>query len=887
MLLFSGILKNVYRETPAMNSHEMRKKFLEFFKRHGHSIVPSSPLIPAQDPTLLFVNAGMNQFKDVFLGKEKRSYVRATSCQKCVRAGGKHNDLDQVGFSERHLTFFEMLGNFSFGDYFKKEAIAFAWEFLTKDIGFAPEKLYPSVFKEDPEAFEIWNKQIGVPAERITRLGKEDNFWQMGDTGPCGPCTEIYYDRGAGLGCKKATCAPGCSCERFIEIWNLVFMQYDRQEDGTLKPLSQTGVDTGMGLERLAMVLQGKKSVFETDIFQELIQKIEQLSGKVYAEQTKEMQAAFHAVSDHVRSVCLILADGGTPSNEGRGYVLRKILRRAALFADKLSSERDLFVKLAEQFITSYQLVFPELKVSKELILKLISSEVERFHASLLQGQVVLAEFLQENKKAGLNGLSGEQVFKLYDTYGFPVELTGAILHEHNIVVDYAGFEREMEKQRKQSGQKVKGDTGGLEIPPSIISEFVGYDELETKSKVLFVEVNDDSAWVVVERTPFYVESGGQVNDSGWMSIRGQSYNVVDLKKIVHGTDAIAIAHKLDLGAIKNVALDLGDEAHCVVNGVVRSNTVRNHTATHLVQAALVQILGPAVKQAGSVVHDKYLRFDFTYPEALSEKQVKAVEDIVNTKIQEAIKTNIRYATLKEAKDDGVISFFGEKYNPECVRVVTVPGFSSELCGGTHAENTGIIGAFKITSETSLSAGVRRLVAITGPEALATFQDNFATVKALSEEFKVKPHDVRGAVERLQSNYQHALSELKALKKQAWKSQVAGHVERIKTVGKIPFLYLELEDVDPSNLKDMCQDLERLKPALYVLINKSAAEADKVGFLAYLSKDLQKDFDLKAFATFLKDELALRGGGSPFMVQGGGQYRADFEAKIKAYIQGA
>ena len=864
-----------------MNSPEIRQRFFDFFEKNGHTKVPSSSLIPAEDPTLLFANAGMNQFKDSFLGNEKRSYTRAVSIQKCVRAGGKHNDLDQVGYTERHLTFFEMMGNFSFGDYFKKEAIQFAWDFLTQEMKLDPDRLYPTVFKTDDESYDLWHTMIGVPKKNITRLGEADNFWQMGETGPCGPCSEVHYDRGAETGCGKKTCAPGCECPRYNEVWNLVFMQYNKGEDGSLKPLTQKGVDTGMGLERLCMISQDKHSVFETDLFTTIHQHIEELTGHSYAESSPDEKTAFHVLSDHIRTACLIIADGGTPSNDGRGYVLRKIIRRAALFAQKLSDDEQLFPKLAPMFIDSMAPIYPELKTNQPLIEKLLEREASRFATNLLQGQAILQSYIEDNLKEGTKIISGAQAFKLYDTYGFPPELTTIIAGESNFSIDTKGFEKEMQKQQAQSGKKIKETTGlTLDIPSNITTKFAGYETLETTSPIVFTHTEDAALWIVTEESPFYVESGGQVNDKGWVTINDLSHPVTDLKK-VGSLKKPVIAVKLK---IKDpTSIKVGDSAHCVVDATARLNTVRNHTATHLLQAALIQVLGKTIKQAGSVVNEEYLRFDFTHHEPMTKEQIATVETLVNQKIQDDIETNIYETTLSKAKDAGVISFFGEKYNPENVRVVEVPGFSAELCGGTHASRTGIIGSFKIVSEASLSAGVRRIVAISGPAAVKLFGESYDTIKTLAELFKAKPQQVLSAVQRQQKNLSEVQSELKSLKKQLWKSQIPTWTKQIDTSAPVPFLYLKVSDFSNEDLKHMCQELEKQTPGFYFLVS-TQGNSTRISFLAHLSKEFSSKVDFKAFATFLKDECGLRGGGSATMIQGGGTLKENLVKTIRKWL---
>jgi alanyl-tRNA synthetase len=852
-----------------MDSFEIRKRYLAYFAKTGHAVVSSSSLIPAEDPTLLFANAGMNQFKDCFLGKEKRSYTRATTSQKCVRAGGKHNDLDAVGFTERHLTFFEMLGNFSFGDYFKEEAIGFAWEFLTKDMQLPKDDLYISVFREDDEAYNIWHKTIGIPEAHLIRLGEKDNFWQMGDTGPCGPCSEIYVDRGATKGCQQPGCAPGCDCSRFTEIWNLVFMQFDRQANGNLVPLTAKGVDTGMGLERLCMVLQGKENVYGTDMMQHLIKKIETLTGINYASSDKNTQAAFNVLTDHVRSSSLIIADGCTPANDGRGYVLRKIIRRAALFAKKLSPDLNIFVALADTFIDQFGGIYPELIASRDLIKKLLFGEIERFTNNLEQGQHILQRYIQENTAAKRSELTGEQIFKLYDTYGFPPELTRVLAHEQNLTLNMTGFEEEMKKQQLQSGKKQKQVEQCLVVTDGISTNFVGYKTTTVESKITFVHEQNDTFWIITEESPFYVESGGQVNDVGTVTIHGATYHVLDLKK-VGDLRRPAIAVQLSdakRSGTPSSPIKVGDMALCWVDPVIRANTVKNHTATHMLQAALMKILGSSIKQAGSLVCQDYLRFDFTHHEALSKEQIDAIEKMINDKIGENISTSISNTTLDDAKSKGVISFFGEKYNPENVRVVQIPGFSAELCGGTHAESTGIIGCFKIVSDSALSSGSRRIVAITGPEALKLYQQTFNSTKKLAELFKVKQDEVIAAVQKLQDDYQKSQQFAKQLKKQLLKMQLPSWIEAIRLVGEIPFLYLVLDDASADELRAIAQEIEKVKPGLYLLV--STEGSSRCNFLAYAAKGIEQKVSLRELGEILK-QYNLRGGGNASAIQGGG-----------------
>lgn len=850
-----------------MNTKEVRQRFLEYFKKNGHEVVASSSLIPAEDPTLLFANAGMNQFKDLFLGKEKRSYTRATTAQKCVRAGGKHNDLEQVGFTARHLTFFEMLGNFSFGDFFKKEAIQFAWKLLTEEYKLPEEKLYPTVYYKDDEAFDLWHTVIGVAQDRIGRLGEADNFWSMGDTGPCGPCTEIYYDQGAEIGCGASDCKPGCECDRFIEIWNLVFMQYNRDADGTLNPLAQTGVDTGAGLERVACVLQGKKNVFEIDAFTPIKNAIEAHSKHRYADSDVKIQGAFNVLCDHIRSSCLLIADGCSPANDGRGYVLRKIMRRAILFAHKLSDNNSLLPKVAKAFIADQNDVFPELGTNEQLILSIWEQEVTRFSHNLTTGQAILAKFMDQTHAAKKTVLSGEHVFKLYDTHGFPLELTKVIAHENNLTVDEEGFAQHMAEQQEKSKQKeTSPEAGSIDFPENMATNFVGYEQTSCNSPILWEHTSGDMRWIITETSPFYVESGGQVNDEGIVTINDHSYHVVDLKKVGQRFQpAIAVRLK----AVETMgACAVGDVAHCEVNKQSRIDTVRNHTATHMLQAALQETIGKQAKQAGSVVNKDYLRFDYTHHEALTADQIKHMEDRVNEKIMENIGLEVFNTTLEDAQNKGVIAFFGEKYNPENVRVVSISDFSNELCGGTHASSTGIIGCFKIVSDAALSTGTRRLVAVTGPRAMELYQQCYRDVKTLSEAFKVKTDQVVEAVEKQSEQMSALQSELKKSKKQLVLASIDTYVQKIDTSGPVPKLLLALENADGDALRGICQALEQRTPGFFFVASNNKA-AQKSQFLSWTSKQYLDTINHGELSDLLR-EHGLRGGGKPGTIQGGG-----------------
>ncbi len=859
---------------------QIRQKFFDFFMQRGHEKVASSSLIPAQDPTLLFANAGMNQFKDVFLGKEKRSYTRAVSIQKCVRAGGKHNDLENVGFTKRHLTFFEMMGNFSFGDYFKKEAIHFAWDFISKEMNLPIDTLHATVYKTDDEAYNIWHKEIGIAESRIHRLGEKENFWQMGDTGPCGPCTEIHIDRGPEFGCKDmAQCGPACDCDRFLEIWNLVFMQFDRQPGGVDKPLTQTGVDTGMGLERLCAVVQNKDSVYQTDIFMPIIERIEKLTGKIYADQDAQTQAAFHVLADHIRSSTLIIADGGAPSNEGRGYVLRKIIRRAALFAQKLSAD-NIFPELSKVVIEQLGDIYPELKANATLIYKLLESEISKFAANLIRGQAMLEKYFQEHQKEKM--VTGQQAFKLYDTYGFPLELIHVMAQEKGFTVDDAGFEKEMSKQQEQSGKKTTDELEHL-LPDSVTSEFTGYQELQTESAISHLIVDGkivdaapagSTVWIVAKKSPYFIVGGGQVPDQGSIIISAKETPLLHVRYI---NNAIGAQIKTP------VAIKVSDSIISKVDPVWRTNAMKNHTATHLLQSALIELFGKTIKQSGSLVHPDYLRFDFTYHENLSQADLQKVEDLVNKKIMENIPVSIQYMSLPEAIKKGALAFFGDKYNPEKVRMVEVPHFSVELCGGTHVRATGDIGVFKITDISALSAGHRRITAVTGPRALELFQETFAITKGLGIEFKVQKEQVLDAVLKQKEELKKAQQEIRQLKKQMYALQIPQWLERVETINGIPFLYQLVADASNEDLKELGQQLSIKKPGFYFLTSM----IDNKGiYVAQISPNVK--IDLKKIATHLKDAYAIRGGGTDKFLQGGApSFDAQLKDDLKKWIKEA
>lgn len=864
-----------------MKSAEIRQRFFDFFVQRGHEKVSSSSLIPAQDPTILFTNAGMNQFKDLFLGKEQRSYKSAVSIQKCMRAGGKHNDLDNVGFTARHLTFFEMMGNFSFSAYFKKEAIRYAWDFLTADLRLNPAKLYATVYIKDDEAFDIWHEDIGLPKGRIFRLGEADNFWQMGETGPCGPCSEIYIDRGIEKGCGAAHCSPGCSCDRFLEIWNLVFMQYDRQPGGIDTPLKRVGIDTGMGLERLMLVLENKDSVFQTDLFYHVVKQIEQLTNRFYAAQSPAMQSAFHVLADHIRACSFLIADSVTPSNEGRGYVLRKIIRRAALFNKKLT-DKSIFPSLIEGVIQDMGTVYPQLHTYRDVIKNTLEVECDKFSTNLTAGQHIFDRYCQQ---ANSKIITGEQAFKLYDTYGFPLEITRILAHERGFEVDILGFEKNMQEQRERSGKKNVLDHS-LKIPQELKTTFKGYDTLVTNSSIIGLIVNNalvdkvpagTHCWVISDQSPFYVEKGGQVSDEGSVVIDDTRMHVKALKRI---DNAIA------LEIVAEQPLHVGQAIEQIVNRTNRLNIMKNHTATHLLQAALIAQLGKQVRQSGSLVAPGYLRFDFTYHDNLSPENIKNIEYAVNEKIWENIPVVISTTTYEKAIDKGVMAIFGEKYNPEEVRVIEVPGFSAELCGGTHVKATGDIGSFKITEVSSPSVGQKRIVALTGEGALALFQEDFSLVKQLSQEFKVQSNHIMDAIAKQKESLKVLQETLKQERKKIIQLQMPQWLSSAKKIGKIDTSLIVLEDAELEYMRTIAHELERAQAGLYIIVSYTN---NRLLFLASLSSDYRESLALKDFAAWLKERFNIQSGGKDFMIQGGGDYvdYHEFSQATEAWLHGA
>ncbi len=837
-----------------MSTDEVRNAFLKFFESKGHQIVDSSSLVPHNDPTLLFTNAGMNQFKDCFLGAEKRAYTRATTAQRCVRAGGKHNDLENVGFTARHHTFFEMLGNFSFGDYFKEDAIAFAWEFLTETLKLPKDRLLVTVYETDDEAFDIWNQKVGVPADRIIRIGdkkggkqyESDNFWTMGDTGPCGPCTEIFYDHGEHIwGGRPGT--PEEDGDRFIEIWNNVFMQFNRHADGTMEPLPKPSVDTGMGIERISAIMQGVHSNYEIDVFQKLIKETAEIVG---CEDLSNQ--SLRVIADHIRSCSFLIADGVMPSNEGRGYVLRRIIRRAVRHGNKLGAQGVFFHKLVGVLAEVMGSAADELKKQQAVVEKVLRIEEENFGRTLERGMVILNEALDalEGKE-----LDGETVFKLYDTYGFPADLTNDVARERDFTIDEAGFEKAMEEQRQRAREAGQfGTDYNAKIKVDAQSEFCGYTSTQERSDVvaLFVEGEEtatlsagDKAIVILQETPFYAESGGQCGDSGVLKTESGLFQVEDTQKLGN-----AIAHH---GVLVEGVLAKGDQVTAIVDAERRAAISLNHSATHLLHAALRQVLGEHVAQKGSLVKAENLRFDFSHLEAVTAAELKEIERLVNAQIRRnhTIETNIM--DIESAKQKGAMALFGEKYDDE-VRVLSMGDFSTELCGGIHASNTGDIGLFKITSEGGIAAGIRRIEAVTGEAALEA-------IDAQARKFEEKLQDAANKAKSLEK-------EIQQLKDKLASQASANLIDQVKEIAGVKVLVAKLDGADNKALRGMVDELKNQMGSGIIMLGNVAD--DKVGLIAGVTQDLTSKVKAGELVNMVAQQVGGKGGGRPDMAQAGG-----------------
>ncbi|TDB48286.1 alanine--tRNA ligase [Photorhabdus luminescens] len=854
---------------------EIRQAFLDFFHTKGHQIVPSSSLAPNNDPTLLFTNAGMNQFKDVFLGQDKRSYSRATTAQRCVRAGGKHNDLENVGYTARHHTFFEMLGNFSFGDYFKHDAISYAWELLTgKDwFNLPKEKLWVTVYQTDDEAYDIWKNEIGIPAERIIRIGDNkgapyasDNFWQMGDTGPCGPCTEIFYDHGEHIWGGPPG-SPEEDGDRYIEIWNIVFMQFNRHADGTMEPLPKPSVDTGMGLERIAAVLQHVNSNYEIDLFRDLITVVANVTGDTDDLSNKSLRV----IADHIRSCAFLICDGVVPSNENRGYVLRRIIRRAIRHGNMLGAKDTFFYKLVAPLIDVMGAAGEELKRQQTIVEQILKTEEEQFARTLERGLQLL-----DDELAKLSGdiLDGETAFRLYDTYGFPVDLTADVCRERNISVDEAGFAAAMENQRRRARESSGFGTDYNElIKVDERSDFSGYDHNEQQAIVTAIFRNGESvnqiqageeAIVILDKTAFYAESGGQVGDSGILSNTDCAFCVIDTQK--YGQ---AIGH---IGKLEKGTLSVDHNINAVID-IERRDAIRlNHSATHLLHAALRQILGEHVSQKGSLVNDKYLRFDFSHFEAMKPEQIRQVEDLVNAEVRQNSPVVTELMDLEAAKTKGAMALFGEKYE-EQVRVLSMGNFSTELCGGTHTNRTGDIGLFRIIAESGTAAGIRRIEAITGKKALESVHQQVDLIQDIAQLVKSDIHSLSEKVRMTLDKTKALEKELQQLKDQQAAQESSSLASQAKEVKGVKLLVSQLSNTEPKMLRTMVDDLKnQLDSAIIVL---STISDDKVSLIVGVTKDLTAKIKAGELISSVAQQIGGKGGGRPDMAQAGG---SDVEA---------
>ena len=864
-----------------MTGSEIRQKFLTYFRSQGHTIVSSSGLVPQKDPTLLFTNAGMVQFKNYFTGEEKAPFPRATTSQKCVRAGGKHNDLENVGYTARHHTFFEMLGNFSFGDYFKEGAIAMGWEFLVGLLGLPPQKLWVTIHEgetslgigPDEEARQLWRKY--VPEGRILTFPSKDNFWQMGDTGPCGPCSEIVIDQGPGVGCGRPECAPGCDCDRYLELWNLVFMQFERYADGTIKPLPKPSIDTGMGLERIAAIVQGVESNYGTDLFTPLLKAIGGLAGKKYTAVSPE-GVSFRVIADHARAATFLISDGVLPSNEGRGYVLRRIMRRALRHGRKLGINEPFLFRLTDEVIALMEDAYPELASHREMVKNMISNEEERFSDTLNTGLRLWADEIRKLKDREARVIPGELIFKLYDTYGFPLDLTEEIARDEGFRLDKKGFEESMESQRerareswKGSGEEALRDVYRSLAALKLKTEFVGYERLEAEGKVLKIFKGDaeveqgkegEEVEVIIDRTPFYGESGGQAGDEGVMTGNGTRVEIIRSTKPL---PEVIVHH----GIVKSGALRVGDVLTLRVNPGTRGKTALNHTATHLLQAALRKVLGEHVKQAGSLVAPERLRFDYTHFSPLSDEEIEKVEEIVNSRVRENLPIGVSHIPYKEALQRGAMALFGEKYG-DVVRLVQVGEVSAELCGGTHTARSGDIGLFKILSETGVASGVRRIEAATGEGAWRTVKKEEAELREVSALLKAKPGELAERVQRILRQQRELEKDFQALQVKMASGKGKDLVTSAREVKGVRVLSTRVEAKDPKSLRDMA---DRLKDQLKSGILLLGAQGDgKVMLLCAVTPDLTGRYPAQKLIKEIAQMVGGTGGGRPDMAQAGG-----------------
>ncbi len=855
-----------------MTGNEIRQRYLEYFQKHGHRVVRSSSLIPQDDPTLLFTNAGMVQFKRTFLGEEKRDYHRATTSQKCVRAGGKHNDLENVGYTARHHTFFEMLGNFSFGDYFKEKAVDFAWDLLTNGYGLPAEKLWASVYLDDDEAYDLWTKRIGIPESRMVRLGEKENFWAMGDTGPCGPCSEIHLDRGEEFGCGSPDCDVACDCDRFLEIWNLVFMQFNRDEAGVMTPLPKPSIDTGLGLERMASVIQNVNTNFETDLILPIINRTEKLCEKPYG-QDSAVDVAMKVIADHSRAAAFLIGDGVLPSNEGRGYVLRRIMRRAIRYGRNIGLMQPFLHETARVVFDIMEPAYPDLKAGSAFITNVIENEEKRFSETLDNGLRVLNDALGEIRAKGEDIVPGELIFKLYDTFGFPVDIVRDVVRDEGLHIDTDGFETRMHKQREQSRSKI-AFTGVSDAYKKLSAagekpEFVGYGTLSCEARVVLIVKDDtaiqtadagDTVEVVTTATPFYGEAGGQVGDCGTLAAPGMKMEVSDTVKDPTGI----IIHK---GKILEGRIQNDQTVMLTVDGERRASVAKNHTATHILHAALRHVLGDHVKQAGSMVAADRLRFDFSHFSQIEPDDLDRIEDFVNKHIQQNVPVDMQEMSMEEAVESGATALFEEKYGDR-VRVISLESFSRELCGGTHTGRTGDIGLFKILSESSVASGVRRIEAVAGNKAILETQKESRILHHLGALLKDKPDGLVGRVETVLSQLKRAEKDAGQLKTKLAELQAEGDGEQSQEINGVATVIKQVPVDKPAALRELADHFkDRLGSGIVVL---GAETGGKALLIVTVSKDLNGRFQAGKMIKAIAGEVGGGGGGRPDMAQAGG-----------------
>jgi alanyl-tRNA synthetase len=871
-----------------MTGNEARSKFLDYFQKHHHRIVRSSSLIPQDDPTLLFTNAGMVQFKRCFLGEEKRDYVRATTSQKCVRAGGKHNDLENVGYTARHHTFFEMLGNFSFGDYFKEKAIEFAWDLLTDGYGLPGEKLYASIYLDDDEAYDLWHDRIGIPAERIVRFGEEDNFWAMGDTGPCGPCSELLLDRGEAYGCGKPDCKVGCECDRYLEIWNLVFMQFNRDASGKMTPLPKPSIDTGLGLERMVALLQDVPTNFDTDLILPIIKKAEELAEKKMGD-SKEDDVAMKVIADHSRAAAFLINDGVLPSNEGRGYVLRRIMRRAIRYGRNLGLEKPFLHQTSKVVFDIMQDAYPELSDSRAFIINVIQNEELRFSETLDFGLKLLTDSLADIRAKGENQVPGALIFKLYDTYGFPVDIVRDVVRDENMDLDMDGFESEMEAQRARSRTVAAfsevGDAYRQLSGEGFQPEFVGYNQTTADAEVILLvadgEARDEAAEgqfveLVADRTPFYGEAGGQVGDTGTITARNVDS---EFEMIVQDTIKDPTGLIIHQGEIVSGAVHKGDRVTLAVDLEKRRATALNHTATHILHHALKKTLGDHVKQAGSLVAPDRLRFDFTHFSQITAEDLDKIETLVNNRIRQNVAVHSDEMDAEDAFKTGATALFEEKYGAR-VRVISLSDFSKELCGGTHTERTGNIGLFKITSESSVASGIRRIEALTGKEAVAHVQHTSRILQETARMMREKPEAIPRRFEKVLEQHRQTEKEIEKLKARLLSLSIAKAEDEVKNINGLKLIAKKVDAESPAALRELADRFkEKVRSGIVIL---GSPAGSKALLIAVVTSDLTDRFHAGDIVKQIAALVGGGGGGRPDMAQAGGTQPENLDRAIAA-----